>query len=178
MTQAVYQWVRNLAVYYIVLTALTHLMPNSQYGRYIRYFMGILLILILSSPLLNLLHLEERMNGLFHKEMLEEEFSQPLWGQMSGEEAAREYYLQAYERETAERIRESLQNLLGDGCTVLEVRVHMEMEGDLKELHVAAVQVWLSGAENEQMREGVENELAGSYELSGGKVGIFFEEMG
>lgn len=67
MTQVVYQWVRNLAVYYIILTALMHMMPGSQYSKYIRYFMGILLILIISSPLLNLLHLKEQMNGLFQK---------------------------------------------------------------------------------------------------------------
>ncbi|MCI8813868.1 MAG: stage III sporulation protein AF [Lachnospiraceae bacterium] len=178
MTQAVYQWVRNLAVYYIILTALMHIMPNSQYGRYIRYFMGILLILILASPLFNLLHLEERMNELFHKKMLEEEFWQPQWGQMQEEAQAQEYYMQAYEQEVADRIRESLDGILGEACKVLEVRVHMEIEGESGKLCVGAVQIWLSGAENQWMRERVENELGESYEITRERLELFFEEMG
>ena len=153
MAQEVYQWARNLAVYYIILTALMHIMPNAQYGRYIRSFMGILLILIVASPLLNLLHLEERMDGLFHKKMLEEEFLQSEWGQMQGEETAREYYMRAYEQEIAGQIRGSLEDILEGSCEVLEVRVQVEMEDSDQGLHVAWVQVWLSGAENIQMRE-------------------------
>lgn len=173
MTQAVYQWVRNLAVYYIVLTALTHIMPNSQYGRYIRYFMGVLLLLILASPLFHLLHLEERMNELFHKKTLEQEFWQPQENEMQ----AQEYYLQAYEQEVADKIRESLQEITGEGCEILEVRVRMELDGD-RRLFVAAVQIWLSGAENQRMRERVENELGESYEITGERLELFFEEMG
>ena len=88
MAQEIYQWARNLAVYYIILTALMHIMPDPRYSRYVRSFMGILLILIVTSPLLNLLHLEEQMDGLFHKKILEEEFAQPSWGQVQGEEIA------------------------------------------------------------------------------------------
>lgn len=173
MTQAVYQWVRNLAVYYIVLTALMHIMPNSQYGRYIRYFMGVLLLLILASPLFHLLHLEKRMSELFHKKTLEEEFWQP-W---ESDVQSQEYYLQAYEREVADRIRESLQEITGEGCEILEVRVRMELDEE-GQLFVASVQIWLSGAENQQMRESVENELGESYEITGERLELFFEEMG
>lgn len=177
MTQAVYQWVRNLAVYYIILTALMHIMPGSQYSKYIRYFMGILLILIISSPLLNLLHLKEQMNGLFQKKMLEEEFLNPQWGQQQGN-TARDYYLQAYEQEVAEQIKKSLEKILGEVCEILEIRVYMEAEEESQEFTIARIQIWLSGAEHDQIRERVENELAGAYEISGEKVEIFFEEMG
>lgn len=177
ITQAVYQWVRNLAVYYIILTALMHIVPSSQYGRYIRYFMGILLILIISSPLLNLLHLKEQMNGLFQKKMLEEEFLNPQWGEQQGN-AARDYYLQAYEQEVADQIEKSLEKILGEGCEILEIRVHMQVEEQSQEFIIAGIQIWLSGAEHDQIRERVEHELAGAYEISGEKVELFFEEMG
>ena len=169
MTQAVYQWVRNLAVYYIILTALMHMMPGSQYSKYIRYFMGILLILIISSPLLNLLHLKEK--------MLEEEFLNPQWGQQQGN-AARDYYLQAYEQEVADQIKKSLEKILGEVCEVLEIRVYMEAKEESQEFTIARIQIWLSGAEHDQIRERVEHELAGAYEISGEKVELFFEEMG
>lgn len=176
MTQAVYQWVRNLAVYYIVLTALMHIMPSSQYGRYIRYFMGILLILIISSPLLNLLHLKEQMDGLFQKKMLEEEFLNPQGG--DPQDAARDYYLQAYERETAEQIGKSLEKVLGEGCEILDIKVQIQADEQSQEFAIAGIQIGLSGAQHDQIRERVEHELAGVYGITGEKVGIFFEEVG
>ncbi len=178
MAQEIYQWARNLAVYYIILTALMHIMPDPRYSRYVRSFMGILLILIVTSPLLNLLHLEEQMDGLFHKKILEEEFAQPFWGQVQGEEIVRDHYLQAYEQEVAEQIRGSLEEILEGSCEVLEVQVHMEMGVDGEGLQAAQIRIWLSGAENSQMRERVEHELAGAYKVTGEKVELFFEEMG
>ena len=178
MAQEVYQWARNLAVYYIILTALMHIMPNAQYGRYIRSFMGILLVLIVASPLLSLLGLEEHMDSLFHKKMLEEEFLQPPQGQAQGEGTVLDYYLRAYEREVAGQIRESLEEILKGSCEILEIRVHMETDETTRELQVAWVQVWLSGVENIQMRERVEHELAGAYKITGEKVELFFEDRG
>ena len=86
--------------------------------------------------------------------------------------------MRAYEQEIAGQIRGSLEDILEGSCEVLEVRVQVEMEDSDQGLHVAWVQVWLSGAENIQMRERVEHELAGAYEITGEKVELFFENMG
>ena len=78
----------------------------------------------------------------------------------------------------AEQIRGSLEEILRGSCEVLEVQVHMEMGVDGEGLQAAQIRIWLSGAENSQMRERVEHELAGAYEVTGEKVELFFEEMG
>lgn len=178
MTQAVYQWVRNLAVYYIVLEAVIHVMPSQQYGRYIRYFMGVLLILIITSPLLNLLNLDSTMNAWFKRELLEEEFLNSRWGQMYGENTDSGYYIEAYEREMEKQMGEFLENILGKGCEIREIHVEIEFEEESQKLDAKSVQIVLAGAENVQLRERVENELAGTYEIPGEKVEILFEKMG
>ena len=38
MKEIVYQWVKNLAVFYILLTVVLHLMPDKKYDRYVRHF--------------------------------------------------------------------------------------------------------------------------------------------
>ena len=178
MTQAIYQWVRNLAVYYIVLEAVIHVMPSQPYGRYIRSFMGVLLILIITSPLLNLLNLDSTMNARFRRELLEEEFLNSRWGQVYGEYADSEYYIEAYEREMESLMGESLEEILGKGCEIREIHVEMELDEESQKLGAASVQIRLSGAENSQLRERVENELAGTYEIPGEKVEILFEKVG
>lgn len=177
MTQAVYQWVRNLAVYYIVLTAAMHLMPSRQYGTYIRYFMGVLLVLILTSPLLGLLRLDEAMDAQFRRELLEEEFFSSRWGQMYGEGADSGYYMEAYEKEMENQIGGFLENILG-GCEVRQVHVDMDREEDSGGLYIASVRIILAGVENDRIRERVEHELAGTYEIPGEKVEVIFEKVG
>lgn len=50
MKESFYQWVKTLAVFYILFSAVLHLIPDSKYERYIRSFMGLLLIYILCTP--------------------------------------------------------------------------------------------------------------------------------
>lgn len=50
MKEELYAWMRSLAVFYILLTTVLHLAPAPKYERYIRFFMGLLLILMLISP--------------------------------------------------------------------------------------------------------------------------------
>lgn len=55
MKEIVYQWVKNLAVFYILLTVVLHLIPDKKYDRYVRHFMGLLLIVMMSAPVFMLL---------------------------------------------------------------------------------------------------------------------------
>ena len=41
------QWVRNLAFYFIFLSVLMNVIPQGEERKYIRFFMGLLLILVL-----------------------------------------------------------------------------------------------------------------------------------
>ena len=54
MKAEIYQWVRTLAAFYILFTEVLQLIPDKKYERYIRSFMGLLLIYILSVPLLSI----------------------------------------------------------------------------------------------------------------------------
>ena len=55
MKEVVYQWVKNLAVFYILLTVVLHLIPDKKYDRYVRHVMGLLLIVMMSAPVFMLL---------------------------------------------------------------------------------------------------------------------------
>ena len=55
MKEAIYNWIRYLAVFYILLTMILHLVPTEKYQRYVRLFMGLLLITMLLTPVLDIL---------------------------------------------------------------------------------------------------------------------------
>ena len=54
MLQQLYGWIQNIAVYLIVAAAVMHAIPGKDYGKYVRFFSGLVLILLLFTPVLNL----------------------------------------------------------------------------------------------------------------------------
>lgn len=47
-----YGWVKNLVCFYILMTAVLHLLPSGSYRKYVRFFGGLLLVILLLSPIL------------------------------------------------------------------------------------------------------------------------------
>lgn len=65
MLEEIYGWIQNISVYLIVMAAVMHAIPGKDYGKYIRFFSGLVLILMLSSPLLRLAGMEETFRTLY-----------------------------------------------------------------------------------------------------------------
>ena len=50
MREEIYRWMKSLAVFYLFFTAVFQLVPDRKYERYVRSFMGLLLIYMLCTP--------------------------------------------------------------------------------------------------------------------------------
>ena len=50
MTETLYSWVESLVCYYILLSAVTNFLPDNSFKKYIQYYLGLLLILVMLSP--------------------------------------------------------------------------------------------------------------------------------
>ena len=59
MTELIYGWMKNLAYFFIFMTAVLNCLPDNRYRKYVRFFLGLLLIIILSKPLTKLLNLDQ-----------------------------------------------------------------------------------------------------------------------
>lgn len=72
MFDYLYEWMRNLAFYMVLITAVTHAVPNSDYKKYIRFFTGLVLVLMLASPILHLFGANRDLSDLFRNAEYEE----------------------------------------------------------------------------------------------------------
>lgn len=54
MFSYLYEWIMNLSFYMVMVTAAMHVVPNSDYKRYIRFFTGLVLVVMLTDPILRL----------------------------------------------------------------------------------------------------------------------------
>ena len=82
MKEELYLWIRNLAVFYIFFTAVLNLIPDQKYEKYVRFFMGLLLIFIMSTPIFSILgkgsELTESFLDNFSEENREKELRETL----------------------------------------------------------------------------------------------------
>lgn len=122
MKEELYQWIKNLAVFYILFTAVLHLVPDKKYERYVRSFMGLLLIYMLCTPVWVIFGKSRELMENFHLNFQEE---QNLMEQMETESLQAFYLNQGYEEEFSKKIMESLADI---GIKVSDTAVNIEGE--------------------------------------------------
>lgn len=52
MLDMVYSWMKNTAFYLVIMTAVLEVLPRNTYKKYVRFFTGLVLILLVLSPVL------------------------------------------------------------------------------------------------------------------------------
>ena len=52
MLDTVYSWMKNTAFYLVIMTAVLEVLPGNTYKKYVRFFTGLVLILLVLSPVL------------------------------------------------------------------------------------------------------------------------------
>lgn len=71
-----YEWMKNIACYMVLITAFMHVIPNEGYRKYIRMFTGLVLVLLLLTPVFRLFDAGSELLHLYesgaYKEKLEE----------------------------------------------------------------------------------------------------------
>lgn len=122
MKEQLYQWIRNMAVFYILFTAVLHLAPDKKYEKYVRFFMGLLLIFMMSTPVFSLFGKGEELVESFQFYFAQEN---NVKEKQEFENLQKAYLERGYETELGKEIQESLQK---KGIEIQEVQVDIEGE--------------------------------------------------
>ncbi|MGI6071020.1 MAG: stage III sporulation protein AF [Blautia sp.] len=167
MREEIYSWMKDLAVYYIFLTAVMNFIPDEKYARYIRYFTGILLILLLCSPILQLFRLDGSLMENFNRQL------QMTWQELPDTEgeSQKRYLVPAYEKEMEEQV---VSYLAEQGIAVAEADVSMDEES----LEVLEITIRLEGRQDENREEEIAGGLEERYQLGRENISFFYSEHG
>lgn len=65
MLEQICGWIQDISVYLVVTAAVMHAIPGKDYGKYIRFFSGLILILLVAAPLLNLTGMQQTFDTLY-----------------------------------------------------------------------------------------------------------------
>ncbi len=66
MIEAIYTWMKNIVFYLVIVTAVLEVLPGTAYQKYIRFFTGLILMLLLLTPFLSLTGAGEVFTELYH----------------------------------------------------------------------------------------------------------------
>ena len=69
MLDYIYQWMENISFYLVIIVAIMQMIPGSSYKKYIQFFAGMILILMMSGPILKIFGMESFQNEQYKKEM-------------------------------------------------------------------------------------------------------------
>ncbi len=89
MFDYLYEWIQNIAFYLVLVTAALNAVPNKDYRKYIRFFTGLVLILMLMTPVLGVFGADFQMEELY-QEMTRSTEPGELERAWGGEEALEE----------------------------------------------------------------------------------------
>ena len=138
-----YSWVRTIIFYMIFINFVTNLLPGKAYIRYIRLFMGMILILLVLRPLTGSLRLDEQLARCFEEISFQNEAGE-FKGQLDQIEQQRfETMIDEYEKAASAQAEEQLEKR---GYRDLKIRVSIDRERDspsfgaVKEVEVSAGQ--------------------------------------
>lgn len=73
------EWIQNISVFLIVSAAVLHAVPGKDYRKYIRFFTGLILILLLADPILKLSGMAERIEVNCQENLYEGEIEFGYW---------------------------------------------------------------------------------------------------
>ena len=122
MKEAVYSWIKCLAIFYILLTMLLHLVPTEKYKSYVRFFMGLVLMVMLITPVLSVLEKSRRFPDSFAGFYRQEEQKRL---ELEMENLQKNLLAAGMEEQLGKNIRDFLQK---NGIEVLQCEVHIEGE--------------------------------------------------
>lgn len=73
MFDFLYKWIQNLTFYLVIVTAVMQILPGKEYKKYIQFFSGLVMILLILTPVLKLTGTQGKFNELYHSKQYESE---------------------------------------------------------------------------------------------------------
>lgn len=106
MLNAVYEWVKNIAFYLIFITAIMNALPDNHFKKYVKLFTGMILVVILISPISRLFQFDHALDFSFVTKTYELELEEIQKQIGNVEDMQSEQLLSGYEETVKTRIDE------------------------------------------------------------------------
>lgn len=73
MFDYIFEWIQNLVFYLVIITAVMQVIPGKSYKKYVQFFSGLVMILLMLTPILKLTGMQGTFQELYHSKEYEME---------------------------------------------------------------------------------------------------------
>ena len=118
MFEYVYEWIVELAGYMVLVTVFLHIIPNPDYRKYIRFFTGLVLILLVLTPILGMFGTTIQLQELRESDIYEEAVKrmEEIERQTAAKEVKKGDAAQVDLRKFCQPVADALRSLGADAC--------------------------------------------------------------
>lgn len=150
MITGIYQWIKNIAFYMILITAVMNLIPNNNYKKYINLFTGIVMIILVISPISKLLGASTRLDSNFIKNIYNQEIINLKVDAYQISDTSSSKLLEEYKNEISNQIEEIVNK---EGYFVVKSKIVMNEDRESDNYgNLEGIQVVLSTQEKKNQK--------------------------
>lgn len=150
MITGIYQWIKNIVFYMILITAVMNVIPNNNYKKYINLFTGIVMIILVISPISSLLGASTRLDTNFIKNIYNQELSNIKVDAYQISDTSSSKLLEEYKNEISNQVEEIVKK---EGYFVVESEIVMNEDRDSDNYgNLEGLQVELSTQEKKNQK--------------------------
>lgn len=108
MKDLLFGWIQDIAFYTLLMVVVLHVLPEKSQRKYLQFFMGIVLMILVISPFLSALGLDRQLDETYARQTYDRELQEFLERQEAVEEEYQRHMEEKlYEaRDEAERLKE------------------------------------------------------------------------
>lgn len=124
--RGIYEWIRSMACYLILMTMILNLLPDKKYEKYLRLFTGMVFLMLVFSPFADMTGVEAQMAGAFERMTFAND-AKLLRREIEDADGKRmERLVGAYE----DAVKTDLQTM-AEGGVLTCLEVHVQLDGEL-----------------------------------------------
>ena len=76
MKELLFRWVQDIAFYTLLMMLILHVLPERGQRNYLQFFMGVVLIILVLSPVLNVTGLEQKLDEAYTRQTYDMELQE------------------------------------------------------------------------------------------------------
>lgn len=180
----IYEWIRSLVFYLILMTMILNLLPDKKYEKYLRLYTGVVFLMLVFGPFTDLTGAEARIAGAFEQLTFQND-AKLLRREIEDADGKRMERLADGYREAVETDLRIMAEGISVECRSAEVTMETDAEsaefGRLRSVDMRIGMASGSGDRDERLRVNREignlrKRIGEYYGLEEGKITIFLED--
>lgn len=123
MKEVLYSWIQDIAFYTLLMVLVLHVLPEREQRKYLQFFMGVILMILVLSPILQWCGLEQKLDETY----AEQTYDQELREFRKRQKALEEDFQQIIEEKQKEAQEEQAEAEAEEGENIGISEIHIEI---------------------------------------------------